>query len=69
VNILRNHKELSPNEITKNSLDSPPTQIFIKGKIGFSFKMIKLFSRSPKGGKPFPKEIFRNNEKYSPLNM
>jgi hypothetical protein len=42
---------------------------FIKGEIEFIFKMAKLFPRSSKRGKPFPNEIFGNNEKYSPLDQ
>ena len=47
-------------------MNSCLNQTFIKEKLDFSFKIIKLFPRSTKRGKPFPNEIFGNNEKYSP---
>ena len=69
MNILRNHMKLFANKITNISLKLHLIETFIKGEIEFTFKMAKLFPRSSKTRKPFPNEIFRNNEKNSPLHL
>ena len=67
VNILQNVRDLSPNRITNISLISHLAETCIMGKEDISFKMTKLCPKTSKSRKAFPKEIFGNNEKYSPL--